>query len=74
MKIDVDKTSWNSRRIIASVSVATPKGFVWSALTDYDNLGKIVPSLVENRCLERRGNTCVLYQVRLWASRSGSRG
>ncbi|KAG2454507.1 hypothetical protein HYH02_000354 [Chlamydomonas schloesseri] len=63
VRIDVEKTSWNSRRIFAAVSIATPKSAVWSALSDYDNLGKFIPSLVENRCLERGGRTAVLYQV-----------
>ncbi|KAG2493232.1 hypothetical protein HYH03_008648 [Edaphochlamys debaryana] len=63
VRIDVEKTSWNSRRIFASVSVATPKQSVWSALTDYDGLQKFIPSLVENRCLERSAYGAVLYQV-----------
>ncbi|PNW87072.1 hypothetical protein CHLRE_02g107750v5 [Chlamydomonas reinhardtii] len=63
VRIDVEKTSWNSRRIFAAVSIATPKSAVWLALSDYDNLGKFIPSLVENRCLERGGRTAVLYQV-----------
>jgi hypothetical protein len=36
---------------------------VWAALTDYDGLGEFIPSLEENRCLERRPNGAVLYQV-----------
>ncbi|GIL82077.1 hypothetical protein Vretifemale_10968 [Volvox reticuliferus] len=63
VRIEVEKTSWTSRRIFASVVVATPKNTVWSALTDYDNLGSIVPSIVENRCLERTANSALVYQV-----------
>ncbi|GLI63596.1 hypothetical protein VaNZ11_006600 [Volvox africanus] len=63
VRIEVEKTSWTSRRIFASVVVATPKSIVWSALTDYDNLGSIVPSIVENRCLERTGDSALVYQV-----------
>ncbi|PNH08610.1 hypothetical protein TSOC_004816 [Tetrabaena socialis] len=63
VRIDVENTSWNSRRIFASVAVAAPKAFVWSALTDYDNLARFIPSLVENRCVERSGDSAVLYQA-----------
>lgn len=73
----MEKTSWNSRRIFAAVSIATPKSAVWLALSDYDNLGKFIPSLVENRCLERGGRTAVLYQVgprRCAASSNRGRG
>ncbi|GFR46044.1 hypothetical protein Agub_g7513 [Astrephomene gubernaculifera] len=63
VRIDVEKTSWNSRRIFAAVTVPAPKGNVWSALTDYDHLADFIPSLVQNRCLERSGNTATLYQV-----------
>lgn len=61
--IEVDPTSFNSRRVYASIGVAAPVETVWSALTDYDNLGSFIPSLVENRCLEHSGNVAVLYQV-----------
>ncbi|EFJ40109.1 hypothetical protein VOLCADRAFT_100126 [Volvox carteri f. nagariensis] len=63
VRIEVEKTSWSSRRIYAAVVVAAPKSCVWSALTDYDNLGNFVPSLVENRCLERTANSAVVYQA-----------
>lgn len=63
VSIQVDNTSWNSRRIYASISITAPVEMVWNALTDYDNLDSFIPSLVENRCLERNGTTAVLYQV-----------
>lgn len=63
--VQVVKTSWNSRLIHASVDVHADLECVWKALTDYENLGQFIPSLVENRCLERRGNGAVLYQVGL---------
>ena len=70
VSIQVDKTSWNSRRIYASISITAPVEMVWDALTDYDNLGTFIPSLVENRCLERTGRTAVLYQVRCATSKA----
>jgi hypothetical protein len=36
---------------------------VWSALTDYDNLGTFIPGLVENKCLQRYRAGCKLFQV-----------
>ncbi len=32
-------------------------------MTDYESLGTFIPSLVENRCLERRQGGALLYQV-----------
>jgi hypothetical protein len=40
-----------------------PAQVVWSALTDYDNLGTFIPGLVENKCLQRYRAGCKLYQV-----------
>ncbi len=36
---------------------------VWGCLTDYDRLDTFIPSLVENKCLERRENGALLRQV-----------
>jgi hypothetical protein len=47
----------------ATVDINAPMPVVWEALTDYENLGTFIPSLVENRCLERRQQGCLLYQV-----------
>ena len=63
VEVQVERTSWNSRRLFASVYVGAPVGLVWSALTDYENLATFIPSLVENRCLEKRQRGAVLYQV-----------
>ncbi|KAF8068422.1 hypothetical protein HT031_002111 [Scenedesmus sp. PABB004] len=61
--VQLGKTSFSSRRLDARVSIAAPPEVVWGALTDYDALGSFIPSLVENRCLERRPDGCLLYQV-----------
>lgn len=63
VSVDVTKTSWNSRKLDARVHIPAPVEVVWNILTDYDNLGDFIPSLEENRCLERRSNGAVLYQV-----------
>lgn len=65
VSINVDPTTWNSRRIYASIGITAPVDIVWEALTDYDNLGTFIPSLVENRCIKRQGKTATLYQVLL---------
>jgi len=48
---------------VAATSILAPPETVWAALTDYEHLGSFIPSLVENRCLERRDKGAVLYQV-----------
>lgn len=63
IKVDVEETSWSSRKLYARVSISAPVEIVWASLTDYDHLADIVPSLVENKCLERRKNGAVLRQV-----------
>ncbi|MEW5307566.1 MAG: hypothetical protein WDW36_009954 [Sanguina aurantia] len=50
-------------RLFASVDISAPLTLVWDALTDYENLGTFIPSLVENRCLSRKERSAVLYQV-----------
>ncbi|MEW5307304.1 MAG: hypothetical protein WDW36_009711 [Sanguina aurantia] len=59
----IEKPSWNSRRLFASLEIDAPADRVWFALTDYENLGTFIPSLVENQCLSRSGDTAVLRQV-----------
>jgi hypothetical protein len=60
----IEKPSFSSRRLIAATSIMAPPERVWEALTDYDGLGNFIPSLVENRCIERRERGALLYQVR----------
>uniref|UniRef100_A0A383WN78 Coenzyme Q-binding protein COQ10 START domain-containing protein n=1 Tax=Tetradesmus obliquus TaxID=3088 RepID=A0A383WN78_TETOB len=61
--VELTNTSFSSRKLNATVLIGAPLDVVWGALTDYDNLGTFIPSLVENRCLERRPQGCLLYQV-----------
>lgn len=62
--VKLTATSFSSRKLQATVDINAPVPVVWEALTDYDNLGTFIPSLAENRCLERRKQGCLLYQVR----------
>lgn len=61
--VKLTATSFSSRKLQASVAIHAPLPVVWEALTDYENLGTFIPSLAENRCLERRKQGCLLYQV-----------
>lgn len=63
VSVMIEKPSFSSRRLIAGTSILAPPECVWEALTDYDGLGNFIPSLVENRCLERREGSATLYQV-----------
>jgi hypothetical protein len=62
--VTLTPTSFSSRKLQASVDIHAPLQVVWDALTDYENLGTFIPSLVENRCLQRQPHGCLLYQVR----------
>jgi hypothetical protein len=59
----VENTSWNSRYLFASVDIAAPVDTVWNTLNDYEKLASFIPSLVENRCLRKKNDGAVLYQV-----------
>jgi uncharacterized membrane protein len=59
----LEHTSWNSRKVHASVAINAPIERVWEALTDYEGLGSFIPSLVENKCLRRKSNGAILLQV-----------
>lgn len=61
--VDVEQTSWNSRKLFATVDVAAPVDIVWDSLTDYEHLGDFIPSLVENRCLQKKDAGAIIYQV-----------
>lgn len=63
MSVVVDKPSWNSRKLYASVQIAAPVETVWGILTDYPALGTFIPGLVKNECLERKPDGCTLLQV-----------
>eukprot|EP00271_Cylindrocystis_brebissonii_P004062 TRINITY_DN1543_c0_g1_i1.p1 TRINITY_DN1543_c0_g1~~TRINITY_DN1543_c0_g1_i1.p1 ORF type:complete len:303 (-),score=45.73 TRINITY_DN1543_c0_g1_i1:143-931(-) len=53
----------NTREISASIRMATPLTSVWNVLTDYSHLSDFLPSLAENKLLERRPNGAKLLQV-----------
>lgn len=51
--VRVEHAKDNSRRIFACIDILASVDDVWSLLTDYDNLEKVVPSLVVNEVVER---------------------
>jgi hypothetical protein len=61
--VAITNTSFSSRKINVVVHIEAPLHVVWESLTDYDNLGTFIPSLVENKCLQRKPQGCLLYQV-----------
>jgi len=50
--VRVEKAPQNSRRIFAGIDIPVAVDDVWSLLTDYPNLQKVVPNLVVNEVLE----------------------
>ena len=46
--VGVEAVSWNERRVWARVRVKAPLDAVWGVLSDYANLGHVVPSLAKN--------------------------
>eukprot|EP00882_Tetradesmus_deserticola_P011609 GHRQ01012282.1.p1 GENE.GHRQ01012282.1~~GHRQ01012282.1.p1 ORF type:complete len:237 (+),score=44.75 GHRQ01012282.1:139-849(+) len=63
VSVKLTNISFSSRLLNATAHIAAPVEVVWAALTDYDNLASFIPSLVENKCLERRPHGCLLRQV-----------
>lgn len=61
--VTVEKTSWNSRKLHATVAIDAPVELVWSRLTDYAGLGDFIPSLVENKVVKLIENGAQVYQV-----------
>ena len=62
--VDIRQLSGSMREIWAAVEVAAPAELVWRTLTDYERLADIVPSLDENRILERWAGGVRLQQAR----------
>ena len=50
----VEEAPNNSRRIFTGIDITADVDAVWAVLTDYENLGNVIPSLVKNDVLERR--------------------
>mmetsp|Transcript_84702 Transcript_84702/g.133292 ORF Transcript_84702/g.133292 Transcript_84702/m.133292 type:complete len:371 (-) Transcript_84702:62-1174(-) len=46
----------NSRRIFTGIDIFAPVDTIWKTLTDYENLGDVVPSVVSNEVMYRTKN------------------
>lgn len=55
-EVYIEDAPQNARRIFTGVDIMADVDVVWKLLTDYENLDKVVPSLVENEVLSRTPN------------------
>eukprot|EP00747_Dinoflagellata_sp_TGD_P073117 gnl/TRDRNA2_/TRDRNA2_157760_c1_seq1.p1 gnl/TRDRNA2_/TRDRNA2_157760_c1~~gnl/TRDRNA2_/TRDRNA2_157760_c1_seq1.p1 ORF type:complete len:380 (-),score=47.12 gnl/TRDRNA2_/TRDRNA2_157760_c1_seq1:30-1169(-) len=51
--VRIEDAPGNAVRIFAGIDIVAPMQSVWEVLTDYDNLQKVIPNLVESKVLER---------------------
>ena len=51
--VRVEEAPDNSRRIFTGIDITANIDDVWDILTDYENLGNVIPSLVKNEVLSR---------------------
>eukprot|EP00747_Dinoflagellata_sp_TGD_P016491 gnl/TRDRNA2_/TRDRNA2_125153_c0_seq1.p1 gnl/TRDRNA2_/TRDRNA2_125153_c0~~gnl/TRDRNA2_/TRDRNA2_125153_c0_seq1.p1 ORF type:complete len:344 (-),score=38.07 gnl/TRDRNA2_/TRDRNA2_125153_c0_seq1:175-1206(-) len=51
--VQIEGAPNNAVRIFAGIDVVAPMQSVWDVLTDYENLHKVVPSLIRNKVLKR---------------------
>ncbi len=51
--VRVEEAPDNSRRIFTGIDITANIDDVWGVLTDYENLGNVIPSLVKNEVLTR---------------------
>ncbi|KAH6828624.1 Polyketide cyclase / dehydrase and lipid transport protein [Perilla frutescens var. hirtella] len=63
IKIEIEKTSQNSRRIRSKVGVQASLQTVWDILTDYERLADFIPGLAVSQLLEKRDNFARLFQI-----------
>ena len=54
--VRVEAGPGNSARIFTGIDIEATVDDIWQILTDYDNLGAVVPSLVKNEVLEKRSD------------------
>jgi len=61
--VRVEDAPGNARRIFCAIDIFASVDEVWGVLTDYENLAKVVPSLVINEVVESREKGVRLRQV-----------
>eukprot|EP00249_Psilotum_nudum_P012119 c23590_g1_i1 orf=1595-2620(+) len=63
VKVIIQKTATNTRRISATIPIEAPLEVVWSVLTDYENLVDFIPGLAVSQLIERWDQGARLLQV-----------
>lgn len=64
IKIEIEKTGNNCRRIQSEIGIEAPLSTVWNLLTDYERLADFIPGLAVCRLLHKTHNSARLFQVR----------
>ena len=60
---EMERLPQGTRRLVAMLRLRTEPYWLWSALTDYDNLNRFIPNLSLSRQLSRKGNQVRVEQV-----------
>jgi hypothetical protein len=59
----MERLPQGTRRLAAQLRLRVEPYWLWSALTDYDNLDRFIPNLSHSRQLSREGNQVRVEQV-----------
>jgi len=59
----MERLPQGTRRLAVQLRLAVDPHWIWSVLTDYNNLDRYIPNLEASRQLWRRGNRVALEQV-----------
>jgi ribosome-associated toxin RatA of RatAB toxin-antitoxin module len=60
---EMERLPHGTRRLAVQLRLALSPEWIWSVLTDYDQLHRFIPNLASSRQLWRRGNRVALEQV-----------
>ena len=60
---DMERLPRGKRRLAVFVRMETAPRWLWSALTDYEQLHRFIPNLESSRLIKRRGDLIILEQV-----------
>ena len=60
---EMERLPQGARRLAAQLRLRVEPYWLWSALTDYDNLHRFIPNLSHSRQLSREGNQVRVEQV-----------
>lgn len=60
---DMERLPMGTRRLAVQLRLAIDSQWLWSVLTDYDNLHRFIPNLASSRQIWRRANRVAVEQV-----------